>query len=162
MISSHSFHPPLPVFPKSCEENVKEKAVADPLPGRLPFCTFLFPSNESKQESTLEQNGNKPGMNRDILSARSSFSSTSSDSDAAGADWIAPAERLALNALPPDTRPKSRRISSALDIDEAGELWLRMVELQERYGCYRSARMQAAVSAESPADFMRKYSAPRR
>ena len=100
-------------------------------------------------------------MNRDIPTARSSFSSISSVSDAAGADWIAPAERPTPDVPPPDTRPKSRRISSALDTDEAGELWLRMVELQERYGCYRSARMQAAVSAESPSDLMRKCSAPR-
>jgi hypothetical protein len=93
-------------------------------------------------------------MNRDTLTARSSFSSTSSVSDAAGADWIAPAERPTQDVLPPDTRPKNRRISSALGIDEASELWLRMVELQERYGCYRSARMQAAVSAASPSDLM--------
>lgn len=99
-------------------------------------------------------------MNRDTLTARSSFSSTSSVSDAAGADWVAPAERPTQDVLPPDTRSKNRRISSALGIDEASELWLRMVELQERYGCYRSARMQAAVSAANPSDMMRRCPAP--
>ncbi|SPO05353.1 uncharacterized protein DNG_08040 [Cephalotrichum gorgonifer] len=101
----------------------------------------------------------------------SSISSTTSVwTDASGADWIAPAEaavaptseehhsEIPRRELP---RPGSehgparrRRISSALDADEANELWLRMVELQQRYGCYRSARMQAAVSAAHAADLM--------
>lgn len=98
-------------------------------------------------------------MSRDVPTSRSSFSSTSSVFDTAGTDWITPAGPPTPSGVPSDTRPKNRRIVSALDTDDASELWLRMVELQERYGCYRSARMQAAVSAESPSDLMRRCSA---
>ncbi|PKS13110.1 hypothetical protein jhhlp_000452 [Lomentospora prolificans] len=47
-----------------------------------------------------------------------------------------------------------KRISSATDDESTRDLWLRMVELQQRYGCYRSARMRAAASTEGAVDFM--------
>lgn len=34
---------------------------------------------------------------------------------------------------------------------------MRMLEVQERYGCYRSARMQAAVDSGQAADLMREF-----
>lgn len=49
---------------------------------------------------------------------------------------------------------RQRRISSAFEADSTADLWLRMVELQQRYGCYHSARMHAVASAESAADLM--------
>ena len=33
---------------------------------------------------------------------------------------------------------------------------MRMLEVQQRYGCYRSARMQAAVDAGQAAELMRE------
>lgn len=53
-------------------------------------------------------------------------------------------------------RPSStyKRISSATDDESTRDLWLRMVELQQRFGCYTSARMRAAASSDGAVDFM--------
>lgn len=103
-------------------------------------------------------------MSRDT-SARSSISSASSYApglDLAGLA-TAPAPLIhqhsgssAGGAGPGHPGPR-RRISSAPDADSARELWARMLEVQERYGCYRSARMQAAVDSGQAADLMREF-----
>lgn len=114
-------------------------------------------------------------------------SSTSLDPGGRIADWIAPARKVhedhqsaphgtahdsaeeSEEDVPPppqsvrsgaeEHRPGSthRRISSATDDESTRELWLRMVELQQRYGCYKSARMQAAASTGEVTDFMRMF-----
>jgi len=80
-------------------------------------------------------------------------------------DWIAPCienhpvvdynENVEKKPLPP-----RRRISSASEAGDPRELWDCMLELQQRYGCYRSARMEAAISGHDGADMMRKFSLP--
>lgn len=88
--------------------------------------------------------------------ARHSFSSTSSAGTDLGAAnptaAVVPEPGLSDHQL----HGKHRRIVSALETDEVKELWRCMVELQERYGCYRSARMQAVVSAPRPTELMRE------
>lgn len=103
-------------------------------------------------------------MARDT-SARSSISSASSHAPAP--EFAGPATTPAPlthqhsgssagGAGPRSPRPR-RRVSSAADADSARELWARMLEVQERYGCYRSARMQAAVDSGQAADLMREF-----
>jgi hypothetical protein len=47
--------------------------------------------------------------------------------------------------------------SSRAKVDDVRGLWECMLELQQRYGCYKSARMQAAVSVhEDGLDLMRE------
>jgi hypothetical protein len=50
---------------------------------------------------------------------------------------------------------RQRRVTSPFSPADSRELWWRMVELQQQYGCYRSARMQAAVCSEKAARLMR-------
>jgi hypothetical protein len=65
-------------------------------------------------------------------------------------------------AMAPASRRQRRQNSisserSASKVDDVEGLWRCMLELQQRYGCYRSARMQAAVSmyeSESGMDLM--------
>lgn len=103
-------------------------------------------------------------MARDT-SARSSISSASSHAPAP--EFAGPATTPAPlthqhsgssagEAYPGSPRPR-RRVSSAPDADSARELWARMLEVQERYGCYRSARMQAAVDSGQAVDLMREF-----
>lgn len=109
-------------------------------------------------------------MHRDS-SARSSISSVSSDA-ALGTAFAGPTTIPAPSRRGPlspqhsgssgETHPESpqrhRRISSAPDPDSARDLWMRMLEVQQRYGCYHSARMQAAVDSGQAADLMRELS----
>jgi hypothetical protein len=63
---------------------------------------------------------------------------------------------------PPHTHPEPfahrRRISSVSETSDVRDLWECMLELQQRYGCYRSARMEAAISVFDGADLMRGLS----
>jgi hypothetical protein len=83
-----------------------------------------------------------------------------------------PAASPVLPAPAPSARPRTRRRAStasrqeseakkAVDDYDLRCLWRCMLELQRRYGCYKSARMQAAASMyENSIDLMREFHLP--
>lgn len=80
--------------------------------------------------------------------------------------WSPPTNDMMPNKSPTtDTNQRSRQASTCserscegMTLDETRELWRCMLELQLRYGCYNSTRIDMAVDAgEDGLDLMRTF-----
>ncbi|KAL5606940.1 hypothetical protein BROUX41_003315 [Berkeleyomyces rouxiae] len=109
-------------------------------------CPSPAPMPEVSAAHTLSSS--RPGL-ASISSCSSLASSSSYASFSAPSHYFSPAFAPAPEsiAVSPPPSPEARVTLNSNDLESDRALWHCMLDLQQRYGCYRSARIEAALAS---------------